>query len=136
MEENSSIKKKKRTGLKIFLFLLTIIIIAIIIIILIPKEPIKSITYIGIEETYSDETWFTLNIETRQTTFIDASSFSILANDKLITAKSFVDNSGIGYSYESGLSIDGSENVILCFELRDTQIDNPIQIFYNGDLVS
>lgn len=136
MEETNTIQKKKRTSLKIFFIILAVIIIGIIIIIAIPKEPIKSITYNGVAETYSDETWFTLNIETRQTTFIDASSFSIMSNDELITAKGFVDSSGIGYSYKGGLSIDGSRNVILCFELRDTQIDSPIKIFYNGDLIS
>ncbi len=136
MEENLTAKKKKRTGLKIFLVILAIVVIGIIIIIAIPKEPIKSISYIGISETYSDETWFTLNIETRQSTFIEASSFSIMSNKKLVTANSFIDYDGHFYSYKRGLTIDGSENVILCFELISLQIDNPIQIYYNGELIT
>ena len=136
MEENTSVKKKKRTGLKIFLVVLAIVIIGIVIIIAIPKEPIKSISYIGIAETYSDETWFTLNIETRQADYIYASSFSIKSNGDLVTAKGFVESSGIGYAYRGGLAINGSENVILCFELISLRIDSPIQIDYNGELIT
>lgn len=136
MEENSNVKKKKRTGLKIFLVILAIVIIGIVIIIAMPKEPVINMTYIGIAETYSDETWFTLNIETSQSTFIEASSFSIMSNNDLITAKGFIGSDGFGYSYERGLTINGSENVILCFELISLRIDNPIQIYYKGELIT